>query len=187
MLYFDNAATTFPKPFAVRKAVLEAFCNFGANPGRSGHKMGIETARKVFECRKKAADFFGLSEPENLVFTKNCTEALNIVLMSIGSNGGHFIISDLEHNSVLRPLFELEKRGKIEFSVAETFENEPEKTVESFRNLIRENTKMIAVTGSSNVFGIKLPIKELAKLCRENGILLLVINPYNQRIVTVLI
>ncbi|MBP1574597.1 MAG: aminotransferase class V-fold PLP-dependent enzyme [Oscillospiraceae bacterium] len=174
MLYFDNAATTFPKPFAVRKAVLEAFCNFGANPGRSGHKMGIETARKVFECRKKAADFFGLSEPENLVFTKNCTEALNIVLMSIGSNGGHFIISDLEHNSVLRPLFELEKRGKIEFSVAETFENEPEKTVKSFRNLIKENTKMIAVTGSSNVFGIKLPIKEMAKLCRENGILFLV-------------
>ncbi|MBR3962142.1 MAG: aminotransferase class V-fold PLP-dependent enzyme [Oscillospiraceae bacterium] len=173
MLYFDNAATTFPKPASVRKAVEEAFYCFGANPGRSGHKMGMETAKKVFEARKKAADFFGLSESENLVFTKNCTEALNIVLMSIGSEGGHFIISDLEHNSVLRPLFELKKLGKADFSVAEVFESEPEKTVESFRKLIRSDTKMIVATGSSNVFGIKLPIKMLAKLAHENGILFL--------------
>ncbi len=173
MLYFDNAATTFPKPASVRKAVEEAFYCFGANPGRSGHKMGMETAKKVFETRKKAADFFGLSESENLVFTKNCTEALNIVLMSIGSEGGHFIISDLEHNSVLRPLFELKKLGKADFSVAEVFESEPEKTVESFRKLIRNDTKMIVATGSSNVFGVKLPIKMLAKLAHENGILFL--------------
>ena len=173
MLYFDNAATSFPKPAAVRKAALESFYYYGANPGRSGHKMGIETARKVFECREKAADLFGLSEAENLVFTKNCTEALNIVLMSIGSEGGHFIISDLEHNSVLRPLFELKKRGIADFSVAEVFENEPEKTVESFRNLIRGDTKMIVATGSSNVFGIKLPIEMLAKLAHDHGILFL--------------
>ena len=137
MLYFDNAATTFPKPFAVKKAVGEAFFSFGANPGRSGYKMGMETSRKVYETREKAADFFGLSEPENLVFTKNCTEALNIVLMSIGEEGGHFIISDLEHNSVLRPLFELERQGKVSFSIAEVFEGEPEKTVASFEKLIR--------------------------------------------------
>ncbi|MBQ3532035.1 MAG: aminotransferase class V-fold PLP-dependent enzyme [Oscillospiraceae bacterium] len=174
MLYFDNAATSYPKPVTVKKAVEESFYSFGANPGRSGHKMGIETSRKVFDCRKKAADLFGLSECENLVFTKNCTEALNIVLMSIGAEGGHFIISDLEHNSVLRPLFELEKRGITNFSIAEVFENEPEKTVESFRKLIKNDTKMIVATGSSNVFGIKLPVAELAKLCREYGILFLV-------------
>ncbi len=174
MLYFDNAATTFPKPVSVRKAVDEAFYSFGANPGRSGHQMGMETAKKVFETRKKAAEFFGISETENLVFTKNCTEALNIVLMSIGSEGGHFIISDLEHNSVLRPLFELKKSGKADFSVAEVFESEPEKTVESFRKLIRNDTKMIVATGSSNVFGIKLPIKMLAKLAHENGLIFMV-------------
>ena len=174
MLYFDNAATSFPKPIDVRKAVEESFYYYGANPGRSGHKMGIETARKVFECREKAADFFGLSETENLVFSKNCTEALNIVLMSIGSEGGHFIISDLEHNSVLRPLFELKKRGIADFSVAEVFENEPERTVESYRKLIRGDTKMIVATGASNVFGIKLPVAMLAKLAHEHGILILV-------------
>ena len=174
MLYFDNAATTFPKPIEVRKAVDEAFYRFGANPGRSGHKMGMETSRKVFETRKKAAEFFGISETENLVFTKNCTEALNIVLMSIGSEGGHFVISDLEHNSVLRPLFELKRTGKADFSVAKVFESEPEKTVESFKKLIRGDTKMIVATGSSNAFGIKLPIKMLAKLAKENGLLFLV-------------
>ena len=70
MLYFDNAATTFPKPENVRKAVLESFLYYGANPGRSGHDLAMETAKKVFEAREKAADFFGLSSPENLVFTK---------------------------------------------------------------------------------------------------------------------
>ena len=174
MLYFDNAATTFPKPFAVKKAVEESFLSFGANPGRSGHKMGMETARKVFETRKKAAQLLGLYEPENLVFTKNCTEALNIVLMSIGNDGGHFIISDLEHNSVLRPLYELKNRGIIDFSVAHVFENEPQKTVESYKKFIRSDTKMIVATGASNVFGIKLPVEMLAKLAHEHGILFLV-------------
>lgn len=173
MLYFDNAATSFPKPLSVRKAVEESFYSFGANPGRSGHKMGIETAKKIFEAREKISELFGTSGPENIVFTKNCTEALNIVLMSIGSEGGHFIISDLEHNSILRPLFELKNHGNIDFSVAEVFENEPEKTAESFRKHIRSNTKMIAATGASNVFGIKLPTKMLGKIAHENGILFL--------------
>ncbi len=171
MLYFDNAATTYPKPSAVRNAVAEAFYSYGANPGRSGHKMGMETSRKIYECRKKAAALFGLKNPENLVFTKNCTEALNIVLMSTGLEGGHFIISDLEHNSVLRPLFELKSREKADFSVAEVFEGEPEKTVRSFENLIRNDTKMIVATGSSNVFGIKLPIDMLANLAEKYGLL----------------
>ena len=170
MLYFDNAATTFPKPDSVRKAVSEALFRFGANPGRSGYKMGMETTRKVFECREKAAEFFGISESENVVFTKNCTEALNIVLMSIGKEGGHFIISDLEHNSVLRPLYELKKNGKADYSVAKVYECEPEKTVESYRSLIRDDTKMIVATGASNVFGIKLPLKMLANLAHEHGI-----------------
>ena len=112
MIYFDNAATTFPKPPKVIEAVLNALTEVGANPGRGAYKTAREASEIVFKTRVIAAEFFG-AEPENVVFTKNCTEALNIVLMSIGLEGGHFIISDLEHNSVLRPLFELEKRGII--------------------------------------------------------------------------
>lgn len=173
MLYFDNAATTFPKPLSVKNAEEEAFLYYGANPGRSGHKMAMETARKVFECREKAADFFGLSESENLVFTKNCTEALNTVLLSMGAEGGHFVISDLEHNSVLRPLYDLKERGIIDFSVAETFESDPKKTIESYKKHIKSNTKMLVATGASNVFGIKLPIQKLAEAAHEHGALFL--------------
>ncbi len=171
MLYFDNAATTYPKPENVRKAVYESFLYYGANPGRSGHALAMDTSEKVFECREKAAEIFGINEPENLVFTKNCTEGLNAVLMSIGEKGGHFIISDLEHNSVLRPLYEMKNRGIISFSVAETFEKEPEKTVESYKRLIRNDTKMLVATGASNVFGTKLPYKMLGKLAHEHGML----------------
>lgn len=174
MLYFDNAATTYPKPVSVKKAVEEAFLRFGANPGRSGYGMGMETSRTVYKCREKAAELFGILSPENVVFTKNCTEAINAVLMSIGKTGGHFIISDLEHNSVLRPLHELKKHGIIDFSVAEVFESEPEKTVESYRKLIRKDTKMLVATGASNVFGIKLPLDMLAKLAHEHGVLFMV-------------
>lgn len=173
MLYFDNAATTYPKPFSVRNTVERSLMKFGANPGRNGYEMGMETSRAVFDCREKAAKIFGLDNCENIVFTKNCTEALNIVIMSVGTFGGHIIISDLEHNSVLRPLYELKKLGKADFSVAEVFENEPEKTVESFKKLIKADTRMIIATGASNVFGIKLPIKKLAELAKENGLLFL--------------
>lgn len=173
MLYFDNAATTFPKPENVRKAVSESFLYYGANPGRSGHNLAMETAKKVFEAREKAADFFGFSSPENLVFTKNCTEGLNAVLMSIGKKGGHIIISDLEHNSVFRPVYELKNRGNISFSVAETFEGEPEKTAESYKKLIKSDTKMIVATGASNVFGTKLPYAVLGKIAHEHGALFL--------------
>lgn len=171
MLYFDNAATTYPKPLSVKKAVANALEHYGANPGRSGHKMGMETTKKIYECRKKAAELFGTNQAENVAFTKNCTEAINTVIMSIAEKGGHIIISDLEHNSVLRPLYELKKRGIIDFSVAEVFENEPQRTVESYRKLIKNDTKLICATGASNVFGIKLPAKEISELAFEHGIL----------------
>ncbi len=171
MLYFDNAATSFPKPVSVRKAVEHSFLQFGANPGRSGHKMGMDTTRKIFECRQKAANLFGINDPENIAFTKNCTEAINAVIMSIAKPGDHFIISDLEHNSVLRPLYELKNRGIIDFSVAKVFECDPKKTVKSYEKLIKPNTKMLIATGASNAFGIKLPVKMLAKLANEHGLL----------------
>ena len=173
MLYFDNAATSYPKPKTVINSVSESFLYYGANPGRSGHSLAMKTAEKVYECREKAGKLFGIKEPENIVFTKNCTEGLNAVIMSIGKKGGHFIISDLEHNSVLRPLYELKNRGIIDFSVAQTFENEPDKTVRSFKNLIRKDTKMIIATGASNVFGTKLPISVLGKTAHEHGLLFL--------------
>lgn len=170
MLYFDNAATTWPKPAEVKNAVLSAMLYYGANPGRSGHKMAMETAERVFECRERAAALFGCSEPENVVFTKNCTESLNIALKSAAA-GGHCIISDLEHNSVLRPLYDMQLHGEAAFSVAEVDLHNDERTLANFEHAMRSDTKAIALTGASNVFGIKPPVLKIAKLAHEYGAL----------------
>lgn len=172
MLYFDNAATSFPKPAEVKSAVSDALAYYGANPGRSGHKMAMETSARVFDCRERIAELFGCPEPENVVFTKNCTESLNIAIRS-AALGGHCIISDLEHNSVLRPLYDMQACGEGDFSVAEVDLNDDDKTLANFKRALRPDTKLIAVTGASNVIGTKLPTERLAALAHENGALFL--------------
>lgn len=105
---FDNAATTFPKPPEVRRALNEAILRYGGNAGRGGHRLTLATSEKVYDTRQSAADFFGAS-PENVVFTLNCTYALNLAIQGIMSDGGHIIISSIEHNSVARPVYALSK------------------------------------------------------------------------------
>ncbi len=173
MIYFDNAATTFPKPPQVREAVNQAFTLYGANPGRSGHDLSVQTAAQVYAVREAAAEFFGVSGPEQVVFTQNCTHGLNLVVHGLLQQGDHVVISDLEHNSVLRPVHTLAQQGIITYSVAETFPGE-EETVESFRRCIHPNTRLILCTHGSNVFGWKLPIEALARLARAEGILMAV-------------
>ena len=104
MIYFDNAATTYPKPPEVIKTMSRATVRYGANPGRGGHKMSYLTSEAVYETRKRVAEFFGTDAPENVIFTKNCTEALNIVIKGLCVPGCRFICSSLDHNAVIRPL-----------------------------------------------------------------------------------
>ncbi len=168
MINFDNSATSFPKPAAVKKAVLEAMNRYGGNPGRSGHRISIETAEAVYSARAAAADFFG-AEPDNVVFTQNCTHALNTAIKGVAEKGCHIIISSLEHNSVLRPVHALYRKGLCSYSVAEvSFDDSA--TVENFRRLITPQTKIIACTLGSNVTGQILPYDRIAELCRKNGI-----------------
>lgn len=169
MIYFDNSATTFPKPYDVVKQVRTAFLRYGANPGRSGYKMAMDTAEKVFECRSKAADFFGLDKPENVVFTLNCTHALNIVINGILKGGDHVICSDLEHNAVIRPLYKMSRKG-ARVSFAKTGES-AEETLENFKRAAGKRTKLIVCTHASNVTGDILPIGQIGAFCRERGIL----------------
>lgn len=164
---FDNAATTFPKPMAVKNAVLSAMEQL-TSPGRGGHPLGLKTSEAVYSAREAAADFFG-AEPENVVFTLNCTHALNMAIQGIMKNGGHLIISSMEHNSVARPATELAKSGKIRLSTAEVFP-ETDKTVESFRKLIRSDTKAIVCTMASNVTGRIMPVEEIGRLCKSRNI-----------------
>ncbi len=170
MIYFDNGATTFPKPKSVRVAVSNAISNFGANPGRSGHKMSLKSSEIIFKCRENAAKLFDIDTPEKIIFTLNCTEALNIVIKGILKSGDHAIISSLEHNAVVRPLEHLKASG-IEYTVADVVPYNDDLTIDNFRNAIKDNTKIIICIHASNVFGVKLPIERIGALCKIYGIL----------------
>ncbi len=164
---FDNAATTFPKPAAVKKAAMYAMEHYTSS-GRGGHPLAAKTSQAVYSARAAAAEFFG-AEPENAVFTMNCTHGLNIAIQGIMRGGGHMIISSMEHNSAARPAAKLAAEKKINLSVAQVYP-EDSRTIESFRSLIRSDTKAIVCTLASNVTGQILPYREIAEICRRKNI-----------------
>lgn len=170
MIYLDNAATTYPKPPTVISASNETL-RISANPGRSGYKMALKASEKIFICRQKAADFFNLENVENCILTPSCTVSLNTVVYGTLKKGDHVVISTFEHNSVLRPVKRLSDMGVISYNVAEVFEGDDDKTVDSFRKCMNDKTKLVICTHASNVFGIKLPVKRIAALCKYYGVL----------------
>ena len=111
VIYFDNAATSWPKPLGVRQALEAYFGEAGGNPGRSGHRMSIASSRVVLEAREAVARLFNATDPSRIVFTKNATEALNLAIYGLVQPGDHVVTSALEHNSVARPLRHLEEQG----------------------------------------------------------------------------
>lgn len=168
MIYLDNAATSGIKPQGIINSVNKALSLYNANPGRSGYNRSVKAAEKVYETRVKVAEYF-CAEPENVAFTLNCTQAINYILKGILSSGDHVIVSDLEHNAVMRPLFELTNKKGVEVSIAKV-ENTDEQTIKNFENLIKSNTKLIFCTHASNVTGEILPIKKIGKLAKIRGI-----------------
>lgn len=164
MIYLDNSATTFPKPKCVIDAVNDSMMRYG-NYGRSSYEMALKTTQKIYECRKKVARFFNAST-ENVVFTYNCTTALNMAIKGLSFSGCHFIISDLEHNAVLRPLETLKKYGVCDYSIAKV-EREVYKTIRNFEREIRKNTVAIICTGASNVFGVIPPYQYIGRLAHR--------------------
>lgn len=172
MIYFDNSATTFPKPKTVREASAAAV-RYSANPGRSGHKLSMRASEEIFRTRKAAAHFFNAASEERVIITLNCTSAMNIVLKGILKSGDHVVVSDMEHNAVMRPLEGLLKNG-VTYTAAKVFPQDNDKTVDSFRKSINAKTRMIVCTQASNVWGIRLPVERLAALAHEYGLLIAV-------------
>lgn len=164
---FDNAATTYPKPPEVRLAVADAVAKYG-NAGRGGHVIAERTSEMVYHARETVADFFD-AKVENTIFTLNCTHALNMAIQGILKQGDHVIISDLEHNSVYRPVVALARAGKISYSIAKVSADDGE-TLRHFQAEIRPNTRAVICTIASNVTGQILPYQEIAQLCRMHGI-----------------
>lgn len=164
MIYLDNGATSFRKPFQVSCAVMRAMerCS---NPGRGGYPSAMMAAEEVFRCRETAADLFDC-RPEQVVFTSNCTHGLNVAIRTIVKPGSHVVISGFEHNAVTRPLHGL--GAKITVAGRKIFDWED--TLESFRQALKSGADAAIFTHVSNVFGYILPVEELAAMCRERDI-----------------
>ncbi|MBW7884395.1 MAG: aminotransferase class V-fold PLP-dependent enzyme [Caldilineaceae bacterium] len=167
-IYFDNAATSWPKPLAVRQALDAYFGDAGGNPGRAGHRMSIAAGRVVLEAREAIARLFNVADSSQIAFTKNATEALNLAIYGLVRPGDHVITSSVEHNSVARPLRHLEQQG-----VGVTFVAcSPQGLLDpdDVRTARRPNTRLLVTTHASNVVGTLLPIAELAAMARGWGV-----------------
>ncbi|MCC8073707.1 MAG: aminotransferase class V-fold PLP-dependent enzyme [Clostridiales bacterium] len=168
MIYLDNSATTNPKPKSVVSRANNAMVNYSYNSGRGGYNASVSTAGKIFECREKLSDMFGFN-PQNIVFTSNCTMALNMAIKGSVKRGDHVIISSLEHNAVYRPISALALDGIITYDVA-PFDYDSEKLIKNFESLINEKTTLIVCMHASNVFGCVFPIDEISKMCKKYGL-----------------
>src|SRR2546423_11683581 len=173
MIYLDNAATSFPKPESVYRA-LDAFARSDpAIPGRAGHKMALAAERALDDCRHLLNQFFHGEGPERFVFTLNCTDALNMALKGILTEGDHVITSDLEHNSVSRPLRAMELAGRITLTRLRA-DGGGTLDPDAVRRAITPRTRLIALTHASNVLGTVQPIAAVGRIARERDLLFLV-------------
>ena len=171
MIYFDNAATGGFKPRSVFDSVETAIRYISANPGRSGHRLAVTGAKAVFDCRNVIAEFFN-AEPERVIFTKNCTEALNTAIFGSLRNGGHVITTVFEHNSVLRPLMHLKNRGNIQLDIISPTPENP--LIRQIEEKICKETYLIVMTAVSNVTGEEMPLLKIGEIAKKHGLLFLV-------------
>jgi selenocysteine lyase/cysteine desulfurase len=169
MIYLDNAATTIHKPQQVIDAVTEAMTTFG-NAARGTHESSLDASRSVFGTRKKLAEMFSCSRADHAVFTANATESLNIAINGIISEGDHVISTDMEHNSVLRPLYRLqaEKNVGLDFVPAD---RDGKIRIGDFEERIRPNTKAIVCTHASNLTGNVNDLAEIGDIARRHGLI----------------
>jgi cysteine desulfurase family protein len=173
MIYFDNAATSWPKPAAVIGAMSSFMTEVGANPGRSAHRMSIEAGRIVYGTREVLARLFNVVDPLRIVFGPNVTEALNLALCGLLRPGDHVVTSSMEHNSVMRPLRALEEAGVVEIDVVPC-SSEGLLDPADVESALRPETKMIVLNHASNVVGSVLPVAEAGEIARRHNTLLLV-------------
>ncbi|MBI4634514.1 MAG: aminotransferase class V-fold PLP-dependent enzyme [Deltaproteobacteria bacterium] len=169
LIYFDNAATSWPKPAEVIEAMTHYSGRIGGSPGRSGHRRSLDAGRILLETREALAELFGIEDSLRIAFTKNATEALNIALLGLLHPGDHVITSSMEHNSVMRPLRFLETQG-IQLSVV-SCSGDGRLNPEDVRASIRPQTRLLVAAHASNVTGTIHPIAELGQIARDRGIL----------------
>lgn len=173
-LYFDNASTSFPKPIEVVESVNNFMVNIGASSSRGFYKNSIESNRILFNCRESLCSFFNYNKPQNIVFSHNATYAFNLLLNSlinseIFSSTPHILVSKLDHNSTLRPLMNLNKKGIIQLEFLNCTKNNFI-DLEDFKNKIKSNTRVVILSHMSNVLGNIQDIKHISEICKTHSI-----------------
>jgi cysteine desulfurase family protein len=169
MIYLDNAATSFPKPPEVYDYMCEFSKKLGVNPGRSGYDASLEAEEMVLGTRKMLMEFFGGTSYNHLTFSYNATDSLNLIIQGMTERGDHVVTTNVEHNSVLRPLHHLKHKGVIDVTYV-PFDDRGYVSPGDVRGAIKKNTKMVMVNHASNVTGTIQPIGEIGKVCREAGV-----------------
>ena len=182
IIYFDNAATSFPKPTAVYEEVDRCIRQYGGNPGRGSHPLALAASEKIFECRERLARLFNAPSPEGVIFTLNATYALNFLIKGLLRPGDHVVISDMEHNAVLRPVVRCAGSGGIEYDVFSTMlETEEERRLRNATRIcariaakIKPNTRAVICSHQSNLCSATLPLCEIGAFCRRHHLYFIV-------------
>lgn len=171
-IYFDNASTSFPKPPEVVTAITDYLSNIGCNINRGCYSLAYQTEEMVFECRELLNELFHGPDPRSVIFTKNITESINVILKGFLKPGDHIIVSSMEHNAMMRPLVQLEQQN-VSFTRIQC-DHDGVFPIEELPKAIQKNTKMVAILHASNVCGTVMPLQEIGTICREHNIKFLV-------------
>lgn len=178
LIYLDNAATSFPKPLSVIEGVRRFMLFSGGNAGRGSHRLALEAAKTVYECRSRLAEFFDADGEEQVCFTLNTTHSLNVCIKGLLRKGDHVLISDIEHNAVYRPIFKLADEGFIAYDVFPSLVNDEKRNAAricaEIAKRVRKETRMLICTGASNICSATMPLAQIGAFCRRHGILFVV-------------
>ena len=178
LIYLDNAATSYPKPYAVSDAVKKYMLYCGGNAGRGGYSTAIEAAQSVFSCRERLANFFDAINESVVFFTMNTTQGINMCIKGLLRRGDHVLISNIEHNAVYRPIYKLSQREQISYDCFSVMSGErrlsDDEILADITQKVRKNTTMIICSAASNICSVRPPIKKIGEFCKQRGILFVV-------------
>ena len=172
-VYLDNAATTFPKPKQVIDAMYNYMLNIGGNAGRGNYSNSLQSNRCLYDARETICNFFGYDNPSNVIFTNNVTTSLNMLIKGLLKPGDHVITSSMEHNSVMRPLIDCKNSIHIDLDIVNA-DSKGFISIDDIEKSIRSETKLVIITQASNVTGSIQNIKQIGKLCKDNGIFFII-------------
>jgi cysteine desulfurase family protein len=175
-LYMDNAATSLPKPREVMEAMARYVSDLGASAGRGAYREAVATGALIHECRRRVCKLFNGEKPEHVVFTLNCSDALNLALRGLidPDEGGHAVCTHIDHNSILRPLAEMESRGWVSVTRVPVDPSTGLVDPDDLRKALRPDTRLLALTHASNVTGTVQPLRAIGRMAREAGVPLVV-------------